>query len=456
VTARQAPQSDLKLPRWARVADALTIILAALTFWARMFGGIRFYVGELRISATSVWRLVFETAAVYALRHVLVPREPLADRIRQRLARIADVAPTLKTVVPVFVVTRISVLLIGYVAVTMIGYPGGKAPWRLSDSEFQNLPGRWDTGWYIGIAVDGYRWTRRVEDQQNLNFFPALPMAMRGASRLLSRTYSIVGVRTAWAGVFISLTAFLIALLYLYRFTRARFGPDTAAATIAFLSTYPFALFFSAAYSEALFLLGSVAAFIHLRRGQLVQAGLWGLLTGLVRPNGCLLSIPLAVLVVMQWRTESQNDHGARWVMPSWTKGIQGAAAAAMPIAGMLIYSFAAYRMTGRPFVWAELQRTAWGRRPQGLDEALFEPLQTMAEIGFVEYLARWPSDAFNLLAAMFAIVSIWPVIRLHIIAVPVLCVAWPRCPGPVSDGGGGSVCHGPGHRGGPLLHVAG
>ena len=56
------------------------------------------------------------------------------------------------------------------------------------------------------------------------------------------------------------------------------------------MAAYPFAVFFSAPYTEALFVLGAVAAFYHFRRAEWLQAAAWGLLVGLTRPNGCFLS----------------------------------------------------------------------------------------------------------------------------------------------------------------------
>lgn len=83
-----------------------------------------------------------------------------------------------------------------------------------------------------------------------------------------------------------------------------------------------------------------------------------------------------------------------------------------MPIVGMLIYSMVAFRMTGHPFIWAELQRMAWGRTFQGLDDSLLRHFQLIADLGLLRYTATWPGDAINFIAALFAICSIWPVTR--------------------------------------------
>ena len=78
---------------------------------------------------------------------------------------------------------------------------------------------------------------------------------------------------------------------------------DRAAAAVTFACLYPFAIFYSAAYTEGLFLLAMIGAWYHLRRDERWPAFGWGLLAGLTRPNGCLLSIPLALVVLAPlWR----------------------------------------------------------------------------------------------------------------------------------------------------------
>ena len=45
--------------------------------------------------------------------------------------------------------------------------------------------GRWDAGWYIGIAESGYSYWGNLSRQSNVAFFPAYPLAMRATAALL-------------------------------------------------------------------------------------------------------------------------------------------------------------------------------------------------------------------------------------------------------------------------------
>ena len=84
--------------------------------------------------------------------------------------------------------------------------------------------------------------------------------------------------------------------MYLYRLAQAKLGDDWASAVVALLATLTFRVFYSTAYTESLFLLTIVGACYHFERDELWQAGVWGLAAGLTRPNGCVLSVVLALM----------------------------------------------------------------------------------------------------------------------------------------------------------------
>jgi hypothetical protein len=86
--------------------------------------------------------------------------------------------------------------------------------------------------------------------------------------------------------------------------------------------------------------------------------------------------------------------------------------AAIAPLIGTLAYSAWAWHFTGRPLVWAELQRSAWGRTYEAPGESILVPLKTIVDYGFVRYAGRFPWTMMNLLPGLLAIAAIWPVMR--------------------------------------------
>ena len=64
---------------------------------------------------------------------------------------------------PLHLVSRLGVLFVGFLAVILVGFPPEAANrWRIYNNDFLDLPARWDTGWYLGIATDGYRYNPKI------------------------------------------------------------------------------------------------------------------------------------------------------------------------------------------------------------------------------------------------------------------------------------------------------
>ena len=199
-------------------------------------------------------------------------------------------ADALRAVALPFFVTRIGVLLVGLAAAVVIGYtpePGTPSAWHVADGPVRNLLARWDAFWYLDIVTRGYHWNGNPLEQQNVVFFPLYPLLMRVLG-------AVIGGHPLVAGLCVSLAAFLLALTYFWRWTADRLGADAATGAVWLLSAFPLALFFSAVYTESLYLLIVLAACYHAERRQFWRSALFGFLSGLVRPNGLLVSIPIA------------------------------------------------------------------------------------------------------------------------------------------------------------------
>ncbi|HEX8679477.1 MAG TPA: mannosyltransferase family protein [Chthoniobacterales bacterium] len=160
---------------------------------------------------------------------------------------------------------------------------------------------RWDAGWYESLAKEGYKFV--AGQQSNTAFFPAYPATIRAV-------HGLVRGRTDWSwfvsGLIASNLALLGALFYLVRLVRLDADHETAARSALYLLAFPTTFFLSSVYTESLFILVTVAAFYHARRGQWLGAGLFGGLAALTRSPGILLCAPLAVEYLaqreFQWR----------------------------------------------------------------------------------------------------------------------------------------------------------
>lgn len=398
---RRAPLTpEPALPRGAAVLDLLSLALALVAVSAYATGGFRTEVLGLRISATSWIRVALVAVAVGAVRHVC-RRSPWIGRIAARAFVRWRVDIVTQATWPVAVTTRLGVLVVGLLAVYAFGYPQGAPPFKVAETELGNLPARFDAGWYMTIADDGYDYTPgRLDRQQNLVFFPAFPALMHGLSLLVAR-------QLAWSGTLVSVLGFLVGLRYLFRLARELMDGERALVAITLLATYPFAVFYSAPYTEGLFLAAMLGAWWHMRRDERWAAFGWGFLAGLTRPNGCLLSVPLALTVVMPlWRHGRLQRPAAGWLSLS-----DRLVVAAAPGLGMLLYSAYVYDLTGDPFTWIRLQ-SAWGRENRGLVAFAEGEWQAIGERGLYQYATGDVPNFFNALAGSLAVASLIPVWR--------------------------------------------
>ena len=146
---------------------------------------------------------------------------------------------------------------------------------------------RWDSVWFLRIAEHGYG-----AHANDAAFFPLYPGLAGGLGRVLGGHYVL-------AGIVVSLVAGVAAFMLLYRLAEPRLGADGARRALLYLAVFPTSLFLGAVYSESLFLLLVVGAFLLAERGRFAEAGVVAGLALLTRPSAAALLPPL---VLLAWR----------------------------------------------------------------------------------------------------------------------------------------------------------
>jgi len=86
-------------------------------------------------------------------------------------------------------------------------------------------------------------------------------------------------------------------------------------------------------------------------------------------------------------------------------------AAAAAPVAGLVIYALFIWSLTGNPLAFASGQM-AWGRTYTGLGALVSQQYSILANAGLSGYVGTPGYDALNAIGALFAVSTIWPVAR--------------------------------------------
>jgi hypothetical protein len=342
---------------------------------------------------------VFAAAALAAVRHAWKSSPSILASIGFGRAALAK-RPALADALLAFWLTRPAVLLVGFLAVVTIGLSPHAE--RMGGSALGALPNRFDAGWYAGIAAQGYEWQYRFDRQQNIAFFPAYPMVLRGAGLIAGAFQPGLPdeariARLAWTGAVISAVAFFFACWYFSRLARELLDGRQASAAVLLLASYPFSIFYSAAYTESLFLLAALGTWYHFRHRQWARAALWGLLVGLTRPNGFFLSVPLALLALGAREAGSEPHPAGIGRGHIWTR----LAVAAMPAVGMLLFSAYLYSFTRVWFAWARMHG-AWGR-VLGATPVLPDSRSPIAD-GLIGLAIARPYEAMNAFGLFFAL----------------------------------------------------
>ena len=199
--------------------------------------------------------------------------------------------------------SRLLVWVSGCVALLVMGTSGDE--WSVDPNSLSASFGRvgnvlmapairWDSIWYVQIAHSGY------SNSHDPAFFPLYPLLIR-----------VVGWAVGslpLAGLLVSLVSLLAALEIVRRLTELELGTEAAGAAVLLLAFTPMAVFFSAVYTESLFLALSAGMFLAARRERWWLAGVLGGLAAATRVTGVLLVIPFALLFFEQRRRAASAE----------------------------------------------------------------------------------------------------------------------------------------------------
>jgi hypothetical protein len=199
----------------------------------------------------------------------------------------------------------------------------------------------WDASWYARIAERGYEFL--PGEQSSVAFFPLYPLAIVGLEQLGANVYQ--------AGVLVTLLCGPLAVWLFWRWSRTRADEACALHAGLLLALYPFTFFlYGVMYSDALFLLLVVGAFLLLERGWLVSAVVLGALATAARPVA-----PAVVVGLLARRLEWKRERGEAW-----------SALDALPVLSALgcgLYMLYLRQRFGTPFAFIDAQ-AGWEQAP--------------------------------------------------------------------------------------------
>jgi len=210
---------------------------------------------------------------------------------------------------------------------------------------------KWDTQHYLAIAFDGY-----VEGHGGLPpapnrpaFFPLFP----GLVHLVSG-FGASPAAVLIAAYAVSLVCFFGALVLLQRLTVIELGERYVKPVLLLLAFFPTALFYGIPYTESLFLLLAVAAFLAARTGRWAIAGTVLALASATRVQGLLLIVPVALLYLYGPRAD-RDPAPSRGLRPRYRIRPEAAWLLLAPL-GVVAFSAYLHFAQGDTFAWLHAQ----------------------------------------------------------------------------------------------------
>lgn len=241
-----------------------------------------------------------------------------------------------------FIITRIILTLIGVLSRTLLEpYHGDEYVWIYSEKLWLDIWGVWDTGWYLGIADNGYTATTAVNlnYQADYAFFPLYP--------LIIRLFNLVVNNNFISGIIISNICLLTSSIYLYALVYLDESEDVALRSVKYLFLFPTAYILSGVFTESLYLALALTSFYYARKGDWPIAGSLGFLLSLTRSLGVFIFIPLLYEYLKS--KPISRDISYLFLIPF----------------GLLLFMIYNFYLTGDFLAFVHIQ-SAWGRSFMG------------------------------------------------------------------------------------------
>lgn len=249
------------------------------------------------------------------------------------------------------------VTVAGIAPAAVDGYPALEHPFEswpgtgLLDLLFSPLA-KWDALHYLAISTDGYTGAGLPElppAERRPAFFPLFP----GLVRVLSGFAASPGLALI-AAYALSLACFFAALVLLHRLVAIELGKSYARPALLLLAFFPAAFFYGLPFTESLFLLLAVGAFLAARTGNWPVAGIVLALASATRAPGLLLVVPVALLYLYGPRADREQTE-SRGLLPRHRVGREAAWVLLAP-AGLLAFSAYLHYAVGDALAWQHAQ----------------------------------------------------------------------------------------------------
>jgi hypothetical protein len=311
-----------------------------------------------------------------------------------------------------FLVSRGLLVLVAWFTEVFVAnprYPAADAArrgWQFSSFSLLDVWGRWDSGWYMKIALGGYAPAAAYERvPSTIAFFPLFPMSVRAILHLLpesARTQTAAMI----VGVVLANVALLFALVAIRQLVAQFAGDGAARRSVLYVLTFPTSFFLSCFYPESLFLAASACACLLATRNRWFWASIVGILAVLSRPYGVMVVLPMGWIYLSSigWKLSRVRPNSLFLLLVP--AALLGYLLLIRPLSGHLAAPFAAQAAWHRHFAWpwTTLSSTLYF---EGNITRVQQVLAVSIVVLSVWALVRLPSRAYGLYALAITVPSL-------------------------------------------------
>lgn len=221
---------------------------------------------------------------------------------------------------------------------------------RLQGKGFLHAFTAWDGRWYHDIVKNGYSYTPGRES--NVAFFPAYPYTVRGLCKAAGALgWKQIAANDFLVGVWLSNVLFVFALLLLYAWVLEEGGEAMAKRAVRYALVLPSTHFFSAFYTESMYLFAVCGAFYAWRTRRPWLFVPFGFLAGCTRSSGIILVGAMFLGELVRFVEEPKQRKRILLWSPAWLA----------PAAGLGCYMLHLKEQVGDPMSFSKTM-AAWGR----------------------------------------------------------------------------------------------
>lgn len=221
----------------------------------------------------------------------------------------------IQQIIIIGLISRFLLIFIAFLSNTIFGLRTPFEGENLPDYSIPllNLFARWDSGYYINIARNGYtvlsQWA----------FRPLFPLMLKSINFLFTSQDPPTLINLIIIGFFMNNMLYIISLLLFYRLSQ-KISPKEAFIFTLVFAIYPTSFIFSAVYPEALFMTLLLLSYYHLEEGKILFSSLFMFLAGLCRPEGFTAS--LIYLVKGVHKREKRKRYGIAFLISLFSLSI--------------------------------------------------------------------------------------------------------------------------------------